>query len=543
MDHSVRIFAKTAAAAKDELDWGLVDEEDAFLLSDEVAQRPAQVIEGPVQAPAAQAADVTWLRRTEYLGAEQRRQRQSEKAKAAPLDTSHEAQIARIEQGFAAANAPLASLTHPGKPDVHAVDAYELLPDPETWATPMHIVRFTSDLGRPTPGVADRDVRMDTAILRPVADGGGQRVSLYLTSADHLPAYASETSTEMAEPPHVDADAERRQDVAALRYAKRRRLGEFPKVAYLDGEEGDANEYATGFRHVRDLEPLDQTNVLSNQLAIVLDDGTPDAAPELEQVTTHGTVAEQVAKDTDALFDADEAMGEADIGTTLPPQSAAERERQQTVVPQGEGRKVAYYHRIDMRYGLRIRRQRKAEQGLPVPYDGFWHRVIVGNRPASEREVAKRMYARQNVDQLAMDGVEYASSEEEEHEEYEAQEEHEHAENADEHEHDEHEHAEHEHADDHAEPAEPAHPAEPEPEEPASAAETTEQAEVEAEQAEEQGADSDDPSDEQGDASDSDDDDASDVDGDAELAALREEAQGENDAPVEGRRRRRDPTS
>ena len=38
------------------------------------------------------------------------------------------------------------------------------------------------------------------------------------------------------------------------------------------------------------------------------------------------------------------------------------------VVPQGEGRKVAYYHRIDMRYGLRIRRQRKAEQ----PGDGFY---------------------------------------------------------------------------------------------------------------------------------------------------------------------------
>ena len=87
------------------------------------------------------------------------------------------------------------------------------------------------------------------------------------------------------------------------------------------------------------------------------------------------------------------------------------------VTPASEGRKVAYYHPIDMRYGLRLRRTRKAEQRLLVPYEGFWHRIIVGHRPLTEREMARRLVMREAVDALDMEGVEYVESEDEGEEE------------------------------------------------------------------------------------------------------------------------------
>ncbi|WFC94668.1 hypothetical protein MBRA1_001302 [Malassezia brasiliensis] len=417
------------------LDETQLHDDDAFLLSDDLAARAPGVIEGAQPAPA-QPADVTWLRRTEYLGAEQRKQRQAERStRAPPLDTSRDAQIARIQEGFAAANVPLAELRHPSKPGVHAVDAYELLPDPETWATPMHVVRFTTALGRAD---VEDDVRMDTAVLRPYSDATGQRVSLYLTSGETLPPYDDGTGEAPDPQAAADADAQvpdaervRRQDIGALRYLKRRRLGVYPEGPHADTAPVDANEAATAFRHVRDLEPLDQLASLGNQLVLVLDDGHPDAAPELASITTSGTVAAQAARrdeaaadDTDALFDADEAPAqtESDVSTTLPPQTDVDRVRQRAVPPLSLGRKVAYYHPIDMRYSLQIRRQRKAEMHRAVPYDDFWHRVALGNRAATERERARRMHARAQVDQLDLDGVELEESEDEEAEVEEAHE-------------------------------------------------------------------------------------------------------------------------
>ena len=98
----------------------------------------------------------------------------------------------------------------------------------------------------------------------------------------------------------------------------------------------------------------------------------------------------------------------------MPPQSAQERTRQEQVVsPASQDRQVAYYHPIDMRYGLRIRRTRKAEQRLLVPYEGFWHRLVVGHRSLTERETAGRLLVREGVDRLDMEGVEYEDEPEE----------------------------------------------------------------------------------------------------------------------------------
>lgn len=597
--------ARGAVTTSYPLDEAQLHDDDAFLLSDDVAARAPGVIEGAAPAPA-QPADVTWLRRTEYLGAEQRKQRQAERStRAQPLDTSRDAQIARIQEGFAAANAPLAELRHPSKPDVHAVDAYELLPDPETWATPMHVVRFTTALGRAD---VEDDVRMDTAVLRPYSDATGQRVSLYLASGETLPPYDDGTGDAPDPQAAADADAQvpeaervRRQDVGALRYLKRRRLGVYPEGPHPDAAPADANEAATAFRHVRDLEPLDQLASRGNQLVLVLDDGHPDAAPELASITTSGTIAAQAARrdeaaddDTDALFDADEAPAaaearEPDISTTLPPQTDVDRARQRAVPPLTLGRKVAYYHPIDMRYSLQIRRQRKAEMHRAVPYDDFWQRVALGNRAATERERARRMHARAQVDQLDLAGVELEESDDEPEPDADGDDAHgaptalRHGDAGDERDDDENDQGAVEEDMDHAaspaaarhderaadRDADTAHAAGVQAgfdavaagDTPAAAAQKEGQAVMNAaaqstttagadpkwdvlhggeEHDEERGAASDAASDASDAASDATDSDASEIDADAELAALRDEAQGAgDDVPAEGGRRSR----
>ncbi|PKI84194.1 hypothetical protein MVES1_002338 [Malassezia vespertilionis] len=409
---------KLPAGATDALDMDALDPDDAFLLSEQVAAHPVAAADTlPGSYAAAKANEVTWLRRTEYLGAEQRKQR----AHAQPvqrLDTSRAAQIARIEESFVAANTALDTLTHPSKPGVHAVDAYELLPDPETWASSFQVVRFTSALGRMSQGAPDDDVRMRTAVLRPVTDAvsGQQRVSMYLACADELPQYTN-SEEDQPQPTWDSATAQRRENLGSLRYEKRRRLGTFPRVPWLEQEDasGDANEYATGFRHARDLEPVEQVSSAANQLVLVLDDNIPDPAPQLDDVSVSGTIAEQLGKEDDLFGDEMRAAPPKDAAptTTLPPQSAPQRARQESVLPSALGRKAAYYHRVDMRYALRIRRQRRAEQHLAVPYEGFWHRIILGNRSPTEREVCKELHARQAVDKVNLDGVEYASSDEE----------------------------------------------------------------------------------------------------------------------------------
>ena len=134
-----------------------------------------------------------------------------------------------------------------------------------------------------------------------------------------------------------------------------------------------------------------------------MDDEKPDAAPELAHVQADAPIS---AQDEEEDLFGDEDESQKDVSTTLPPQSEAERARQQHVVaPASQGRKVAYYHHIDMRYGLQIRRARKTEQRLLVPYEGFWHRMIVGHRPMTERELTKRLFLRDGVDKLNLERI------------------------------------------------------------------------------------------------------------------------------------------
>lgn len=522
-----------------------LDPEDEFLLSDALLQEEVADEAAP-QSTAAQAASVTWLRRTEYLGAEQRRKRAAEpKVAAKELDTSAPAQIARIEQGFDAANVPLESLRHPSKPGVHAVDAYAVLPDPETWATQVQVVRFVD-----FPGRSAADVRAETAVLRPVTDSvsGQQRMSLYLTAADTLPQYGAEDEPE----PAPAAEKELREDIASLRYQKRRRLGRFPRVPWVPEQHGasadDANVYATPMRHVRDLEPTDQLSSATNQLLVVLDDGVPDAAPALSSISTGATVAENAAAAAD-----DDLFGgvqpEADTDSTLPPQAAAERARR--LVPRAAP-KAAYYHRIDMRYTLRLRRQRKAEQQLMLPYPDFWHRISLGNRELTENELARRILERAQVDQLDTAGVEYESSDDDDEADAEGDEEEaegdEEAEGEAEGDGEAQGEAEGEAEEAGKEPDQEAKEADEEAREAGKepdeeAEEAGKEPDGEAGKADEEAkeADEEPQGDAEGEADTSDSDsspDAASAEYDDELAALRAEAADAGDTPVEGRRRR-----
>lgn len=99
------------------------------------------------------------------------------------IDVSHEAQLRTIEAGFAAcASLDLATLSHPNKTGVTAVESYEVLPDAEIWANAYDLFRFSERPGeRP---VDTEDPRLDCAILRPMESDGDHFLAYYLTKDD-----------------------------------------------------------------------------------------------------------------------------------------------------------------------------------------------------------------------------------------------------------------------------------------------------------------------------------------------------------------------
>lgn len=136
-----------------------VDEEDAFLLSDLLNKLPNGTTNtntksskrGAVAVKEADKNSVTWLRRTEYLGAEKKKKEKdliASRAQNEMIDSSREAQLARIKESFAKANQPLSSLRHPTKAGLKAVEEHQLLPDPDTWATRFDVFRFGDPPGR-----------------------------------------------------------------------------------------------------------------------------------------------------------------------------------------------------------------------------------------------------------------------------------------------------------------------------------------------------------------------------------------------------------
>jgi RNA polymerase II-associated factor 1 len=78
------------------------------------------------------------------------------------IDVSRGAQLRDIEASFAACNDnfELKSIQHPNKPNVNAVESYEIFPDSDIWANAYDLFRFSE-----RPGERPPDVRPSYRIL------------------------------------------------------------------------------------------------------------------------------------------------------------------------------------------------------------------------------------------------------------------------------------------------------------------------------------------------------------------------------------------
>lgn len=83
----------------------------------------------------------------------------------ASVDISRSAQIRDIEASFdaCATNFNLSSLKHPIKPNVTAVESYEIFPNVEIWANTYDLFKFSERPGERPPDVrVDVDPRYDS---------------------------------------------------------------------------------------------------------------------------------------------------------------------------------------------------------------------------------------------------------------------------------------------------------------------------------------------------------------------------------------------
>ncbi|ETS60237.1 hypothetical protein PaG_05784 [Moesziomyces aphidis] len=394
-------------------------------------QRHTQSL-GPGAKAALAADDVSWLRRTEYLGTHLKAQQQVQKPKVTQrIDISREAQLAKIEQSFKDAQQPLASLKHPHKRGVKAVQVFDFLPDPETWATNYQVVRFIDPPGRIVNGVPQPDPRLDVAILRPVsAADGEQRVSYYLPAGEDIPEDPEEPMTLLDNPD--------KEENNARRLRKRRRTGKFP-IPPQDEDQAESSpkllkrDYATAYKLARDYVPKDTAETAHDVLVLTLDDGVPDADPDANFDPIKGAVsapANPADEDDDDLFgddDDEDTSPKGDnagdhIDSTLPPQSESERQKrsrrtaatkgkERSEQPAGDGltstappKARAYYHKVGMRFTLRVWRSRFANneklRNRDRRYPGKWDAILLANRELTEREKLRRLHARSNVDDV-----------------------------------------------------------------------------------------------------------------------------------------------
>lgn len=156
----------------------------------------------------------------------------SRKRPTVSIDTSLEAHISRIQSTFEKASTPLSSLRHPTKPNLRAIDSYQVLPDRDTWSTSYQILKFVDWPGRTSQkdGKPLVDERITNGLFRPVMDSNGeQRMSLYLPSADGFEGEEMDDGK----------SKERKEDEMAARFSKRRRTGKFPKAKTQEEMNGE----------------------------------------------------------------------------------------------------------------------------------------------------------------------------------------------------------------------------------------------------------------------------------------------------------------
>ncbi|KAI0352089.1 RNA polymerase II-associated [Trametes cingulata] len=218
-----------------------LDPRDQLLLGDP-ASTPLP-FSGPstpgASTPLTAMPHVPWLRKTEYLSREgSTRASLSQDLKHNQdntIDISREAQLRDIDASFAAVeNSDLASLRHPTKPELTAVEAFEIFPDAEIWANAYDLFRFSERPGDRPPDV--EDPRLDCAVLRPMEADGDHFLAYYLT----------------------------KEDEDAIEF-KRNRLARSP--------DDPPEEEPTNFHFVRDYETVKIEQEVPNEFLLVLDDG------------------------------------------------------------------------------------------------------------------------------------------------------------------------------------------------------------------------------------------------------------------------------
>lgn len=150
-----------------------LDPKDAFLLADP-SSTGAYPSNGSSQSGSSNIqptlANVSWLRKTEYISRESSQRQGGQEPYVIPLicfflsnfresfrknvvsasiDVSRNAQLRDIDASFAAQNEhfSLEELRHPNKPDVTAVESYPILPDADIWANQYDLFRFSERPG------------------------------------------------------------------------------------------------------------------------------------------------------------------------------------------------------------------------------------------------------------------------------------------------------------------------------------------------------------------------------------------------------------
>ncbi|KAJ7117682.1 RNA polymerase II-associated [Mycena epipterygia] len=180
----------------------VLDPEDAALLAELAPPSTSfgngQLASGP-STPL--PAHVPWLRKTEYISREGVQRSGAHEPKhivSAPIDVSREAQLRDIEASFAACNDnfSLETLRHPNKPNVRAVESYEVLPDKDIWANQYDLFRFSERPGE--RGVEMDDPRLDCAILRPMKTEHDSFLAYYLTADDESAKKFKDTRAALA---------------------------------------------------------------------------------------------------------------------------------------------------------------------------------------------------------------------------------------------------------------------------------------------------------------------------------------------------------
>lgn len=163
-----------------------IDPKDEFMLEGFTMQA------GPTRPgghTSSQPLQVSWLRRTEYVTAKDSSPRMTmlskRGAEEANVDISREAQIRDVEATFPPSyhGIDITEIRHPARPARRAVEVFEVLPDPETFATATDIFRFPERPGeRP---LVQEDPRLDCAVIRPVVlDDGETFIAYYLPRDD-----------------------------------------------------------------------------------------------------------------------------------------------------------------------------------------------------------------------------------------------------------------------------------------------------------------------------------------------------------------------